>query len=259
MAAELHLCDLLLLKVDRGSGCSVTTLASRQQAVLTDLTRLLPRLATLQFGELDARVVPDAQGYRMRLLLRPRQRSLLLDPKNGRPTLEGEIAMLRDDIEKVGLRVMRAAREVKGSKATGPGASTDPMHELLVRRARQQWRFMVEHRQLELPFPDWPRVCEDEVAHRIEGVVHAIGEHWIVMHGVEVWTLGENARVIARMGALCIETSASSLAGPTDTVFKALQCGRRWSRLARLKRCTTTCAVVGATEVAAGASCCEAA
>jgi hypothetical protein len=111
--AEIHLCDLLLLKVDRGAGCSVTSLALRQRAVLADLTRLLPRLAALQFGELDARVVPDGQGYRMRLLLRPRQRSLLLDPRNGKPTLEGEAAMLRDDIQKAGLRVLRAARDVR--------------------------------------------------------------------------------------------------------------------------------------------------
>ena len=120
MAAEYHLCDLLLLKVDRGAGCSVTSLGLRQQAVLADLTRLLPRFAALQFGELDARVVPDVQGYRMRLLLRPRQRSLLLDPTNSRPPLEGEAAMLRDDIEKVGLRVMRAARVVKELHGRAP-------------------------------------------------------------------------------------------------------------------------------------------
>jgi hypothetical protein len=45
--AEIHLCDLLLLKVDRGVGCSITSLALRQRAVLADLTRLLPRLAAL--------------------------------------------------------------------------------------------------------------------------------------------------------------------------------------------------------------------
>lgn len=257
--AEIHLCDLLLLKVDRGAGCTVTNLALRQRAVLADLTRLLPRLAALQFGELDARVVPDGQGYRMRLLLKPRQRSLLLDSRNGKPTLEDEAVMLRDDIDKAGLRVLRAAREARRRTDTKAGVARDLMHELLVRRARQEWRFMAEHRQIELPFPDCPRYVEDEAAHRVNGIVHAVTEHLVVVRGAEVWTLDDHPRVVARMGRLCIEASASTLAGSTDPSLNAIQCGRHRSLLARLKRCTTTFAVIGAVEVKSGASRSEAA
>ncbi len=252
--AELHLCDLVLLKVDRGAGCSVTSLALRQRAVLADLTRLLPRLAALQFGELDARVVPDGQGYRMRLLLKPRQRSLLLDPKNGKPTLEGEAAMLRDDIQKVGLRVLRAARDSRSPNERRPAPEGDLLHELLVRRARQDWRFDVEHQQIELPFPDCPRFVEDEVAHRVDGIVHAVTEHLVVVRGAEVWTLDDRPRVVARMGKLCIEVSASNLASSTEPTHNAIPCGRHRSLLARLKRCTATFAVIGAVEVKSGAA-----
>jgi len=257
--AEIHLCDLLLLKVDRGAGCSVTNLALRQRAVLADLTRLLPRLAALQFGELDARVVPDAQGYRLRLLLKPRQRSLLLDPGSSKPTLEDEAVMLREDIDKAGLRVLRAARDARRRTDTKAGVARDYMHELLVRRARQEWRFMVEHKQLELPFPDCPWFCEDEVAHQVAGIVHAITEDLVVMRGAEIMTLDETPRVVARMDRLCIEVSALTLAGSTEPTSNAMQCGHRRSLLARLKRCTTTAAVIGAAEVKAGESLLEAA
>jgi hypothetical protein len=252
--AEIHLCDLLLLKVDRGVGCSVTSLALRQRAVLADLTRLLPRLAALQFGELDARVVPDAQGYRMRLLLKPRQRGLLLDPGNSKPTLEDEAAMLRDDIDRAVLRVLRAARDARSRTGKRAGVVRDLMHEVLVRRARQEWRFLVEHRQLELPFPDCPRFREDVVAHQVAGVVHAITEDIVVMRSAEILTLDETPRVVTRMDRLCIEASASTLAGSTEPAANAIQCGRRRSLLARLKRCTTTSAVIGAVEVKDGAS-----
>lgn len=253
MAAEHHLCDLLLLKVDRGAGCSVTSLGLRQQAVLTDLTRLLPRLASLQFGELEVRVVPDVQGYRMRLLLRPRQRGLLLDPKNSRSTLEGEAAMLRDDIERVGLRVMRAARDANGTRAKTPGPLPDLMHELLVRRARQDWRFMVEHQQIELPFPDCSRFYEDELVHRVDGVVHAVTEHVIVIRSAEIWALDPKPRVEARMGRLCIEVCAASLTRSTQPQLDANQCGRWRSHVVRLKRCALTSAIVGAVDVSEGA------
>jgi hypothetical protein len=252
--AEIHLCDLLLLKVDRGPGCSVTSLALRQRAVLADLTQLLPRLAALQFGELDARVVPDGQGYRMRLLLKPRQRSLLLDPRNGKPTLEDEAVMLRDDIDKAGLRVLRAAREARRRTDKKAGAARDLMHELLVRRAQQQWRFDVEHQQIELPFPDCPRYIEDEAAHRVDGIVHVVTEHFVVVRGAQVWTLDDRPRVVARMGRLCIEASASALAGSTEPSLNAIECGHHRSLLARLKRCTTTFTVIGAVEVKSGAS-----
>lgn len=257
--AEIHLCDLLLLKVDRGAGCSVTSLAVRQRAVLADLTRLLPRLAALQFGELDARVVPDGQGYRMRLLLKPRQRSLLLDSRNGKPTLEDEAVMLRDDIDKAGLRVLRAAREVRRRTDTKAGVARNLMHELLVRRARQDWHFEVEHQQIELPFPDCPRYVEDEVAHRVDGIVHAATEHLVVVRGAEVRTLDDRPRVVARMGKLCIEVSASTLASSTEPAHNAIPCGRHRSLLARLKRCTATFAVIGAVEVKSGAARSEAA
>jgi hypothetical protein len=257
--AEIHLCDLLLLKVDRGAGCSVTSLALRQQAVLADQTRLLPHLAALQFGELDARVVPDGQGYRLRLLLKPRQRSLLLDPRNGKPTLEGEADMLRDDIQKAGLRVLRAVRDVRSPIETKPAPKRDRLHELLVRRARQEWRFMAEQRQIELPFPDCPRYVEDEVAHRVDGIVHAVTEHLVVVRGAEVWTLDSRPRVVARMGKLSIEASASTLAGSTEPPLNAIQCGHHRSLLARLKRCTTTFTVIGAVEVKSGAARSEAA
>jgi hypothetical protein len=252
--AEIHLCDLLLLKVDRGAGCSVTSLALRQRAVLADLTRLLPRLAALQFGELDARVVPDDQGYRMRLLLKPRQRSLLLDPRNGKPTLEGEAAMLRDDIQKVGLRVLRAARDARSPGERKPAPERDLLHELLVRRARQDWRFDVEHQQIELPFPDCPRFVEDEAAHRVDGIVHAVTEHVIVVRGAEIWALDAQPRVAARMGRLCIEISAASPTKSMEPQLEARQCRHRWSQLVRLKRCALTSAIVGAIDLAAGAA-----
>jgi hypothetical protein len=242
MVAELHLCDLLLLKVERGVGCSVTDLARRQRTVLADLSRLLPSLAALHLGELDARVVPDVQGYRLRLLLRLRQRSLLLDPKCSKPTLEGEAAMLRDDIERMGLRVLRAVRELKGAKAKATGGP-DLMHELLVRRARQDWRLMVEHRQIDLPFPDCPRFYADEVAHRVDGVVLGVNEHLVVMRSVDVSTIDAHPRIVARLGRLCIRAPGT---GGTERGFDAIRCGRPRSQVVRLQRCALTSAIVGA-------------
>jgi hypothetical protein len=252
--AELHLCDLVLLKVDRGTGCSVTSLALRQRSALADLTRLLPRLAALQFGELDARVVPDSQGYRLRLLLLPRQRSLLLDPRTGRATLESEAELLRNDIERVGLRVLRAARAAKSPKAKPAGAGHDLMHELLVRRAQQQWRFAIEHQQIELAFPDCPRYAEDDVVHRVVGLVHAVTERHVVLKRVEIWTLDASPRTVARVGRLWLELSVSSDFGPVNDPrgHDAALCGRPWSRVARLNRCVLTSAIVGAIEVTVG-------
>ena len=134
------------------------------------------------------------------------------------------------------------------------GVVHDLMHELLVRWARQEWRFMVEHKQLELTFPDCPRFREDEGAHRVGGVLHSITEHVLVMRSAEVLTLDATPRVVARMGRLCIEASASALGGSAERAFNATQCGRRRSLLARLKRCTTTSAVIGAVEVENDAS-----
>jgi hypothetical protein len=162
--------------------------------------------------------------------------------------------MLRNDIDRVGLRVLRAARDARNPTEKNAGVERDLMHELLVRRARQEWRFDVEHQQIELPFPDCPRFCEDEGAHRVEGVLHAITEHVVVMRSAEVLTLDATPRVVARMGRLFIEVSASTLAGSKGPTLDVLQCGRRRSLLARLKRCTTTSAVIGAVEVEDDAS-----
>ena len=249
--ADLHLCDLMLLKVDRGAGCSITSLALRQRTLLADLPRLLPRLASLQFGELQARVVPDMQGYRLRLLLRPRQRSLLVDPSGCMATLDDEAEMLRDDIRKVGLRVLRGVREVKRRNSSLSDVGGDCMHELLVRRARQQWRFVVEHQQVELPFPDCPRFFEDKTILRVDGIVHAISEHVVVVRAAQIWTFEPSPRLVARLGKLWVEVSASSMHGPTKRrpLLDSITCGHPWSHLARLKRCTVTAAIVGAVKV----------
>jgi len=222
----------------------------RERAVLADLMRLLPRFSTLQFGELDARVVPDAQGYRPWLLLRPRQRSLLADPRNSKQTLEDEAELLRNDIQKVGLRVLRAARDANGDRAQMRGADRDLMRELLVRRARQHWLFVAERQQTELPFRDCPRYIEDDVVHRVDRIVHAITEHVVVLRAAQIWTVDASPRVAARKDRLCIEVSAPSPTGPKNG---HIALDKFESQLARLKRCILTSAVIGAIEVTDGA------
>jgi hypothetical protein len=252
--AELHLCDLMLLKVGAETGCSIPLLAQRERAVLADLTRLLPRLLTLQFGEIDARVVPDADCYRLRLLLRPRQRNLLVGPSCARITLAGEADLLRTDIQKAGLQVMRAAREARRRPTIAPPADRDLMHELLVRRARQAWRFVVEHQQIELPFPECPRYFEDEQAHRVEGVVESITEHLVVVRGAEIRTLDASPHVVARLGHLGVEINpAASSPAAEGARTDVISCGRHHSQLVRLRRCVLTLAVIGAVEVVATA------
>ena len=252
---DLHIGDLLLLNVDRSVGCSIAHLARRQQAVLADLHKLLPRLALLRFGELDARVVPDTQGYRLRLQLRLRQRSLLVDPRQYPRALEEEVELLRDDIRKVGLCVLRRAREVKQRGSRAPCPKRDSMLELLARRARQQWRFEVEHQQIELPFPDCPRYFEDVVLHRVDGIVHAITEHTVVIRCAEIWTTDPTPKRAALIRKLCVQIPNPFMAEKKREISSSdrIQCGQPSLQWVRLKRCILTAAVIGAVKVSSEA------
>lgn len=246
--SDLHLCDLVLSAWPGKNGSSVEQLALRPRAMLADLTQLLmPCLVRLQFGDIEARVIQVDRGSVLRVFLSPRRRSLLVDPMRHKPTIEDEVALLREEIGKLDLVVTRAARIVKGRRQKSPKLNRDPLHAIVVRRSRQQWVYIVENRQLELAFPDCPRYIDDTRILRAEGVVHRITARLITLRGVTIGTGDDEQRPVATMPTLPIRWNVLDTQGSGSDL--APVCERPWGTRIRLHWCSITGVLVGAEQV----------
>lgn len=250
--ADFHLGDLLLLKSDGGAGGSLERLARQRDRVLEDLTRVLPRLQTLEFGELTSRCIPSPDGFVLRLLLQPRQRNLLAAPRRTNRSFEAEAQQLRADLLELGPTLRREARASRRRRPMAGVRDVDLMHELLVRRSREQWRIQVADVQLELVFPDCPSYRVDQDVCNVRGTVRSVSARGadtqeVVLAGATVWTCGPSPSQVLTTRHLSIYVAHAGSRGLVEVTSGVVICGRPWNCLAHLHWCVLTGVVMGAT------------
>jgi len=161
-------------------------LQQRQNQVVADLCRLVPRMSTLSYGELCLAWAAHSDSWWLRLGLAPRRQGLLFDPltrSRSRPnSLVEEAKLCWRDIEESPLQALRAARGLMRWAAFAETSSPlDPLHELAYRRSKQQWQIESECGQLTLAFPDCPRYIADSPPAEVCGVIETMSTRAITL------------------------------------------------------------------------------
>jgi hypothetical protein len=173
---EGFIADLKMLQPVGGS--EPHQLLRRQNDMLLDLYRLVPRLAALSYSELRATWIARSETWWLRLELVPRRQGLLFDPlsrSRSRPaSLLDEAQVVRKDVAESPLRARQALAGLKKWADSKIPAPLQPDYEMAYRRSKAQWIFESESGQLCLEFPEAPRYKVDSEPCQVAGLVASV-------------------------------------------------------------------------------------
>lgn len=245
----VFIADLKLLPA-KGS-IDVERVLARQGDLVRDLYCLVPRLASLCFGELRTSWIVATDACWLRLQLVPRQRILFdpLAPGRTRPrSLPDEARLLWEEICNSKLRALQAARGLE-KWASNTDTPADPLHEMAFRRAKTQWTFESEAGQASVVFPEVPRYLVDDAPSEVSGIVDSVLPRAVVLRHVTARLVGESTPSIALRGSLrvvpCHDRVVVKRATPWPLVLKVWP-GKPLSMPVTLHRCLLSRRVIGA-------------
>jgi hypothetical protein len=185
---EGFIADLKMLQPEGGS--EPQQLLRRQNDMLLDLYRLVPRLAALSHSELRATWIARSETWWLRLELVPRRQGLLFDPlsrSHSRPaSLHDEAQLVRNDLAESPLRARQAAAGLKRWADSDIPAPLHADHEMAYRRSKSQWIMESESGQLCLVFPEAPRYRVDPEPCQVRGMVASVSLRTIELK--RVWS-----------------------------------------------------------------------
>ncbi|GAB4566588.1 MAG: hypothetical protein Tsb007_39650 [Rhizobacter sp.] len=229
-------------------------LQQRQNQVVADLCRLVQRMSTLSYGELNLSWAAHSDSWWLRLGLAPRRQGLLFDPlarSRSRPgSMVEEAKLLWRDIEASPMRALLAARGLmKWATFAAAPSPLDPQHELAYRRSKQQWQLESECGQLTLAFADCPRYIADPLPVEICGVIETMSMRVITLRQPK-FINDDDARTGANLPSrLRVVPPATGPRSERSIPWHAVQEARPETLLAltvTLHRCLVSKRVIGA-------------